>query len=355
MAQPDKPMSTAFLAPTLSLVTPETRQTAATLGIVGALALVIGALFLVIGPKSDAPRGPAAPESETGSASPEEAVPTEVVIDTSEGYLLARRAEEILAKTCVPGPSETTFTVVSFNIHSGRGRTGASLDRIAESIRALRADVVLLQEVDRGRAKSGKVDQPAALAARLDMASAFGANARLDSGVIGNAILTRFPLVSARNSRLPNADDRQPRGLLHAVITIGGIEVSVFNNHLDFHSDALKARQMQRAAQLIAPDARPGIVGGDLNAFPASGAVAAARAVAQDPFPLVGRGSSATSPAERPRSRIDYILHRGPGLTPLATSVPPVLLSDHRPVVATYHLTGQKQCPAGPAPAPSAS
>ena len=336
-------------------MTPEQRQSAATLGIVGTLVLVVGVLFLAIGLKTDTPRGPGGPDATTGSASPQEAVPTEVVIDTPQGYLLARRAEEILKKTCVPGPAETTFTVVSFNIHSGHGRKGASLDRIAEAIRALRADVVLLQEVDRGRAKSGKVDQPAALAARLDMASAYGANARLDSGVIGNAILTRFPLVSARNSRLPNASGRQPRGLLHAVLTIDGIDVSVFNHHLDFHGDALKARQMQRAAELIAPDERPGIVGGDLNAFPASGAVAAARAIAQDPFPLVGQGSAATSPAERPRSRIDYILHRGPGLTPLATSVPAVVLSDHRPVVATYHLTGQRTCPASPAPAPSAS
>lgn len=328
-------------------MTPEKRQTLATLAVVLVLLLPIVGLVAI-----RALSGPEKPGSITGDGPT--AAPTEVVIDTSEGYLLARKAEELLHKTCVPGQVDTTFNVVSFNIHSGHGRRGASLDRIAAAIRALHADIVLLQEVDSGRAKSGRVNQPEALAARLDMVSAYGGNARLDGGWIGNAILTRYPLVSAKNAPLPNAARRQPRGLLHAVVNVDGIEVSVYDNHLDFHGDSLKARQMEYAAKLIAVDARPGIVGGDLNSFPASGAATAARSVAQDPFPLVGKGSSATSPADRPRSRIDYVLHRGPGLTPLVTSVPPVLLSDHRPVFASYRLTGEKSCTPAASPAPSA-
>lgn len=329
-------------------MTPETRQTVATLGVVGAFAAVVGLLFLWAGNRTTAPEArpssSATSATSAGQAATPTAAPTEVVIDTSAGYRLARAAEKALQKICQPGEVDTTFNVVSYNIHSAHGHRGASLDRIAAAIRALHADIVLLQEVDSGRANTGRVNQPEALAARLDMVSAYGANGRLDGGWIGNAILTRYPLVSAKNAPLPNDGRRQPRGLLHAVLDVNGIEVSVFDNHLDFHSDSLKARQMQYAARLIATDTRPGIVGGDLNSFPGSGAAAAARSVAHDPFPLVGKGSSATSPADRPRSRIDYVLHRGPGLTPVVTSVPPVLLSDHRPVFAAYRLTGQRAC-----------
>jgi endonuclease/exonuclease/phosphatase family metal-dependent hydrolase len=325
-------------------VTAETRQTFITAGVVALIGVFITVLLLVTRGHSRAPDAPPGSDGPTAASQTPAPAPTEVVIDKSDGYALARKAEEILQKSCLPGPVDTTFNVVTYNIHSGHGHSGASLDRIADALRSLHADIVLLQEVDSGRSRTGRVNQPEALAARLDMVSAYGGNARLDGGVIGNAILTRYPLVSAKNSPLPNADGRQPRGLLHAVLKVDGIEVSVFDNHLDFHSDALKARQMAHAAQLIAADPLPGIVGGDLNSFPGSGAAAAARSVAQDPFPLVGRGSSATSPADRPRSRIDYLLHRGTGLTPLVTTVPPVLLSDHRPVFASYRLTGQRTC-----------
>ncbi len=332
-------------------MTPEKRQSLITVGVVGVLALIV-AVLLVVTRGSDPATRPATGVSDDNTDAGE-AVPAEVAIDQSPGYILARKAEEVLQKTCRPGAVDTTFNVVSFNIHSGHGRRGASLARIAAAIKELKADVVLLQEVDRGRSNSGGVDQPAYLAGQLDMVSAYGANARLHGGLIGNAILTRYPLVSAKNSPLPNAGGRQPRGQLHAVINVDGIEVSIFNHHLDFHGDSLKARQMQSAARLISLDVRPGIVGGDFNAFPASAAAGAARSVAQDPFPMVGKGSAATSPENRPRSRIDYVLHRGPGLTPLVTTVPPVLLSDHRPVFAAYRLTGERACtPPTSAPSP---
>lgn len=324
-------------------MTPEKRQTLATLAVVLVLLVPVAVLLVVRGLSGPEKPGDA-PHASSAPTTPSMA-PTEVVIDTSDGYRLARKVEKALQKPCQPGLVDTTFNVVSFNIHSGHGRRGASLDRIAAAIRELHADVVLLQEVDSGRARTGRVNQPEALAARLDMVSAYGGNARLDGGSIGNAILTRYPLVSAVNEPLPNGKGRQPRGLLHAVVDVAGIEVSIYDNHLDFHGDSLKARQMQHAATLIAPDPRPGVIGGDLNSFPASAAVAAARSVAQDPFPVVGRGSSATSPADRPRARIDYVLHRGPGLVPLVTTVPPVLLSDHRPVFAAFRLTGTKACP----------
>lgn len=314
----------------------------ATVSIVGVLALVVGLLFAW---SATRPSAPGAGTATPPSSSAENSETPSVVIATPDAWALARAAERKATEHCLPGEVAVRFTAVSFNIKSGHGRRGASLARIAQQIEALEADVVLLQEVDRHRAATGYVDQPEALATQLGMVSAFGANVRNGSQEYGVAILSRYPIVSAQNSPLPNARGRQPRGLLHAVLDVDGVEVSVFNTHLDFHADNLKGVQMGRAAQIIAEDTRPGLVGGDLNAFPGSAAVRAALSVTHDPFATVGHGSAATSPAHAPRSRIDYLLHRGPGLTPLATVVPRVLLSDHLPVLADYELRGMRTCP----------
>ena len=52
-----------------------------------------------------------------------------------------------------------------------------------------------------------------------------------------------------------------------------------------------------------------------------------------------GSGGGRTAPAGAPRARIDYLLHAGEGLTPLAADVLPIRLSDHRAVRAAYALT----------------
>ena len=66
-------------------------------------------------------------------------------------------------------PSETTVTVMSFNIHHGQGTDGVvDLKRTARVIRASGADIAGLQEVDRNFAeRSNWTDQAAELARLL--------------------------------------------------------------------------------------------------------------------------------------------------------------------------------------------
>ena len=78
---------------------------------------------------------------------------------------------------CPPGPARD-LTVLSFNIHGGLGHDGYDLDRIVREVEKWRADVVLLQEVDRYRERTELDDQPLELAIRLDMFPAFGSNVR---------------------------------------------------------------------------------------------------------------------------------------------------------------------------------
>lgn len=121
--------------------------------------------------------------------------------------------------------------VMTFNIHHAQGTDGVlDLQRIADVIEASGADVVGLQEVDRHySARSGWVDQPAALAQLLGWHSAYGANldspppaGQTERSQYGTAVLSRYPIVASENTHLHNADGKEQRGLLHAAIDVRG-------------------------------------------------------------------------------------------------------------------------------------
>ena len=64
------------------------------------------------------------------------------------------------AARTAPAPGRTRLNVMSYNIHVGVGMDKKQdLARIAEVIRRSRADIVGLQEVDRGVERTGRVDE----------------------------------------------------------------------------------------------------------------------------------------------------------------------------------------------------
>ncbi|MGA8846836.1 MAG: endonuclease/exonuclease/phosphatase family protein [Nocardioides sp.] len=240
---------------------------------------------------------------------------------------------------CVPADEDVDFTVVSYNIKSGH--VAGSLARISEVLRASGADVVLLQEVDQLRYASGRIDMPAVLGAQLDLRYAFGKNVpHADGGGYGTMILSRFPFVSVENTFLPQPAGTQRRGLLHTVLDVDGVEVSVYNTHLQNADPAARLLQAAAIDSLVADDPRPRILGGDMNAPPGSPPMNVLTRLWTDTWTAVGTGSGRTAPAGAPRARIDYLLHGGSGLAPLATDVLPVRLSDHLAVRASYRLAG---------------
>lgn len=240
---------------------------------------------------------------------------------------------------CVPADEDVDLTVVSYNIKSGH--LAGSLARISDVLRASGADLVLLQEVDQLRYASGRVDMPAVLGAQLGLPYAFGKNVpHADGGGYGTMILSRFPLVSVENTFLPQPAGTQRRGLLHAVVDVEGIEVSVYNTHLQNASAPARMLQVAAIDALVSGDPRPRILGGDMNSPPGSAPMNVLTRLWTDTWAAVGSGLGRTAPAGVPRARIDYLLHGGVGLAPLATDVLPIRLSDHLAVRASYRLAG---------------
>ncbi len=309
-----------------------------TVSIVLLLAVVIA---VVVELSRDGGTAEVAPPARTTPATPTQ-VPSATPADrgTPDGPSTPPKATSTV---CVDSTDATRLHVMTFNIHSARASDGSvRLATITEEIRRWRADVVLLQEVDRGREWTGRVDMPAAMADALGTSWTFGANVRRSpTNQYGTAILSRFPIKDSRNVPLPAPPGTQQRGLLSATLDVDGTEVSVYNTHLEHTSRTARLQQMQAIAQVLAADTRPMVLGGDLNSRPGSPVLNLAGRYLTDTWTAVGLGPGYTHSARNPRSRIDYLLHDGgeeADLVPVDAMVLRSGVSDHWAVRAGYRL-----------------
>src|SRR5262245_35042168 len=130
----------------------------------------------------------------------------------------------------------TVLRIMTYNVHRCVGADGAmSPQRIARVIADCRPDVVALQELDQGRARSGFADQPNLIAGHLEMRYHFHPAIQARDGHYGDAVLSRHPMELARAGPLPARPDRpalERRGALWVTVHCGGRAVQVLNTHL---------------------------------------------------------------------------------------------------------------------------
>jgi len=245
-----------------------------------------------------------------------------------------------------PVDTEREIRVLVYNIHAGKDAKGVdNLARVAELVRSTRADIALLQEVDRGTTRSGKVDQPGVLASLTGFNVAFGKTLDYQGGDYGIAVLSRWPIRNDSLISLPvvppqerSGGSHEPRGALSAVIQSPGGEIEVFNTHIDAsREDFYRRQEMTKLLQLATRSnrelRRSALVGGDLNAEPGSVVIEMVRgSVLRDPWPECGQGSGLSYPANRPVKRIDYLLLPADWRC-VSAAVLETDASDHRPVL----------------------
>ena len=249
-----------------------------------------------------------------------------------------------------PAPSAEPVRVLVYNIHAGRTAAGVdNLSGVAELVRTTRADVVLLQEVDRGTRRSGNVDQPAKLASLTGYHAAFGSALDYDGGKYGIAILSRWPIVAETLIHLPVEPPQQraggsyePRGLLRVVVATPAGRLAVLNTHLDPSGDDRWRRQeiatvirLTGEAAALAPLV---VVGGDLNSTPESAVQQTMRGASfRDSWTECGTGTGLSFPDDLPVKRIDYLYLTGE-IHCSAARVIETRVSDHRPVLVELTL-----------------
>lgn len=222
--------------------------------------------------------------------------------------------------------------VMSWNIRHGRGMDGKiDLERIAAVVSKYEADLVLLQEVDRGCSRSGAVDQAAEIARITGLHYTFGKAIDHDGGEYGLAILSRFPLEEPKIHKLPS--DGEARIVLSASVDSPLGILTLASTHLDHQNGRRQLAQSQVAAAALLESPHPVILAGDLNAKPDSHTVGV---FSQAPWTIVSKeGTAATYPSPEPKMEIDYIILRGVRSKHPSVVIDEPVASDHRPVMAT--------------------
>lgn len=161
------------------------------------------------------------------------------------------------------------MSFVTYNIRYGLGQDDQTdLLRIADAVRD--SDVICLQEVERYWQRSGCRDQVAELAAALDDHYwVFGANLDVDASFrndagklinrrrqFGNMILSRYPILSRRNTPLPKQalihQHSIQQGLLEAVIDFPSGPIRVYTTHLSHLCTETRLPQIQAILDFVA-------------------------------------------------------------------------------------------------------
>ena len=244
--------------------------------------------------------------------------------------------------------------IVTLNIHKGLSQFNRRMviHELREGLRELEPDLLFLQEVlglnERHALRFASwphTPQYEFLAAE-GWQHAYGRNAVYDHGHHGNAILSRFPILSTSNEDI--SDHRfERRGLLHCVVSVPGWHKNVHCVcvHLSLHErgrrkqlDAIAGRMEEIAARDM-----PIIVAGDFNDWRQRASTILESRLGMTEVATAHSGRAArTFPSMWPVLKLDRIYVRGFEVTASQAhrGAPWSLLSDHLALSADLRRTG---------------
>lgn len=224
-----------------------------------------------------------------------------------------------------------TFRAATLNIWNRFGPWEQRLPAIRDGLRRLAPDVIGMQEVLR----YGDFDQAALVSEGLGYHIAWGVASENHGFPVGNAILSKWPILRSEVIALPNGGSDESRSLVFAELDSPYGKVPFFVTHLNWklhhgHVRCLQVRAIAAAVAERAPiDGFPPIVTGDFNAEPNSDEIRFMTGLTglggncvyfADSFGVAGEGPDATfskrnpfaEPLREPERRIDYVFVRGP-------------------------------------------
>ena len=246
---------------------------------------------------------------------------------------------------------QKNLSILTYNIHKGFGvgKVRFVLPEIKDVLQRLEPDFVFLQEVQgrNDRQKKRISDWPEEvqsdfIATDVWQHTVYGKNAVYQSGHHGNAILSKYPLISQENvnvSFLPRAS----RSLLHAVVDLSGKQVHLMCVHLGLFKEE-RIKQVATLAERIkahVPEEAPFILAGDFNDWrkdlPES---LETRLGLKEVMKEIEGDHAKSFPAITPAFQTDRIYYRGLNLESAECfkGKPWRSLSDHLPIYATFSL-----------------
>ena len=245
-----------------------------------------------------------------------------------------------------------SLSIATWNIHKGFSQFNRRMmvHELRDRLRELSADIVFLQEVQGlhlGHA-ARYADWPSQpqtefLAEDVWANHSYGSNMVYDHGHHGNAILSRFPILTEHNQDVTHLRfDR--RGLLHCAVALPQlvrplhcvcVHLSLFARSRRLQLDALASR----IEELVPADA-PLLIAGDFNDWRNhADDLLAQRLGLAEVFSGAGRPSR-SYPAALPVFRLDRIYQRGLQVvaTQLHAGPPWSTISDHAVLSAEFEV-----------------
>lgn len=227
--------------------------------------------------------------------------------------------------------------VMTYNLRFGEL---ASLEQIAEHIKAFKPDFVALQEVDsktfreRAPQQNGK-DFITELGYRTQMYPLYGKSISYKDGYYGIGILSKHPYFKVEKTMLPRPQEKEQRVMLQGTFEVNGTDTITFAcTHLDYFSEDTRFLQIQKITEVLRQSAYPVILGGDFNARPDSKTI---RKGMTDWKLLTN--DDLTFPAHKPSIKIDYLFgYPKNNWRVIRTQSVQSLLSDHLPIITELEL-----------------
>ena len=212
-------------------------------------------------------------------------------------------------------------------------------DLIADTIRQCGADIVGLQEMRDVGVDPTYQAQTKLLAEKLGFYYYFAEAFRVGgANPYGNAILSRYPILSAETVPIPNPEPPrydgyyESRCVLKAMVAVGeGLTVLV--SHFGLNPD-----EEENAVQTVVPliTEERCVLMGDFNVTPDNTVLNPLRQRLCDTATLFD-APKLSYPSDAPAMKIDYVF-ASRDLTVCAADIPAIVSSDHRPHVATIEI-----------------
>ena len=236
-----------------------------------------------------------------------------------------------------------TLRVVTLNIHKGLSQFNRRMviHELREGLRALQPDLVFLQEVQglnhrhAQRFSTWPEEAQHAFLAGDELEHAYGRNRVHQHGHYGNALLSRFPILSHENEDV-SAHRYERRGLLHSVVEVPGWKRNLHCVcvHLSLHERGRRRQLDAIAARLeaLADKRMPIIVAGDFNDWRQRASTILEKSLGMTEVSVAAGGRhSRTFPSVLPLLHLDRIYVRGFRVmrTRVHRGPPWSLLSDH--------------------------
>lgn len=248
-------------------------------------------------------------------------------VHTYESHLVSSKV--ILQEEEIP------LRIMTYNIRYGKGIDGrVDLNEIAKVIEEANVDIVGLQEVEESSPRSRFINQTRYLAEELGMYAVFGPAISIGPYGYGNAILSRFPILSFTIH--PVSSSREHRNFIKGEISIGGHPITFISTHLGLsHEERL--RHVEKIVDIIAEETRPLFIVGDFNSTPDSLEVKKMRAYVDDTHRKGGSDPRYTFASDNLQYRIDYIFTCTRSSV-IHTEIIESFASDHLPVLTEVRL-----------------